>query len=193
MERIGLLFGSFNPIHNGHTAIAEKCLSEGLVDTVCFVVAYQNPFKEKYEVDFWNRSIMVQNTVEHNENFVVSHVEKLLNDLNKSTKTYDVINHFKNRKIDAEYYIICGDDVYYDIKNWYNGDKLFEENKFIIFTRNSKDKIINHHNIAGYINIDGFENISSSKIREMIKNNDDVSHLINLAAYDLIKKQNFYI
>ena len=193
MERIGLLFGSFNPIHNGHIAIAEKCLSEGLVDTVCFVVAHQNPFKEKYEVDFWDRSMMVQNAVEHNENFVVSHVEKLLNDLNKSTKTYDVINHFKNRKIDAEYYIICGDDVFNDVQNWYNGDKLFEENKFIIFTRNSKDKIINRHNIAGYINIDGFENISSSKIREMIKNNEDVSHLINSDVYDLIKKQNFYI
>ena len=48
MGKVGLLFGSFNPIHNGHIAIAEKCLSEELVDVVNFVVAEQNPFKEKY-------------------------------------------------------------------------------------------------------------------------------------------------
>lgn len=192
MERIGLLFGSFNPIHNGHIAIAEKCLSEGLVDTVCFVVAYQNPFKEKYEVDFWDRAMLVQKAIENNENFVVSHVEKLLNDLNKSTKTYDVINHFKNRKIDAEYYIICGDDVYYDIKNWYNGDKLFEENKFIVFTRNEDIPNKINDNVISYLTVNDITDISSSKIREMIKNNEDILNIIPLGAYKMLQQNQIY-
>lgn len=190
MERIGLLFGSFNPIHNGHIAIAEKCLSEGLVDAVNFVVAYQNPFKKKYSVDFWDRSILVQKAIEYNEKFSVSHIEKLLSDLCKSTKTYDVINHFKKRYPDNEYYIICGDDMYNQIPQWYKGDEILKNCKFIVFTRNSKE-LQNNDNILAYLSFDGFEDYSSSKIREMIKNNEDISKYVpesvikNIKLYDL--------
>lgn len=190
MERIGLLFGSFNPIHNGHIAIAEKCLSEGLVDAVNFVVAYQNPFKKKYSVDFWDRSILVQKAIEHNEKFSVSHIEKLLSDLHRSTKTYDVINHFKKRYPNNEYYIICGDDMYNQIPQWYKGDEILKKCKFIVFTRNSKE-LQNNDNILAYLSFDGFEDYSSSKIREMIKNNEDISKYVpesvikNIKLYDL--------
>ena len=188
MERIGLLFGSFNPIHNGHIAIAEKCLSEGLVDAVNFVVAYQNPFKEKYSVKFWDRSILVQKAIEYNEKFSVSHIEKLLSDLHRSTKTYDVINHFKNRYPDNEYYIICGDDMYNQISQWYKGDEILKNCKFIVFTRDSKE-LQNNDNILAYLSFNGFEDYSSSKIREMIKNNEDISKYV---PESLIKNNKLY-
>lgn len=190
MRKVGLLFGSFNPIHNGHIAIAEKCLADGLVDTVTFVVAYQNPFKDDYSVDFWERSNMVQLAIEYDENFTVSHVEKLLNDLGKSTKTYDVINHLEKRK-SVEYYIICGDDMYNQISQWYKGDEILKKYKFIVFARDSKN-IQNKDNIVKYISLDGFENISSSKIRKMIENNENVYNLVPHSVYYLIKMKNFY-
>lgn len=190
MGKVGLLFGSFNPIHNGHIAIAEKCLSEGLVDVVNFVVAEQNPFKEKYSVKFYDRALLVQKAVEYNEKFLVSYIEKILSSFHISTKTYDVINHLKKVFPDNDYYIICGDDMYNQISEWYKGAEILKENKFIIFSRDNKN-IIYSDNIK-YINIDGFEDISSSKIRKMINNNDDVSNLIPSKVYEIIKVNNFY-
>lgn len=190
MEKVGLLFGSFNPIHNGHIAIAEKCLSEGLVDVVNFVVAEQNPFKEKYSVCFCDRAMLVRKAIEYNEKFMVSHIEKLLNIFQLSTKTYDVINHFKKRFPNNDYYIICGDDMYNQIIEWQNGDKILRENKFIIFSRDNKNTIYSDN--VKYIDISGFEDISSSKIRDMIKNDIDVSEYISESVFKIIKDKNFY-
>ena len=68
--RIGLLFGSFNPLHNGHIAIAKECVERKLVDYVDFVVAWQNPFKNKYSVGYWDRVFMVENALrEINPNY----------------------------------------------------------------------------------------------------------------------------
>ena len=190
MGKVGLLFGSFNPIHNGHIAIAEKCLSEGLVDCVNFVIAAQNPFKEKYSVKFYDRALLVQKAIKYNEKFLVSYIEKILSSFLISTKTYDVINHFKKVFQDNDYYVICGDDMYNQISEWYKGAEILKENKFIIFSRDNKN-IIYSDNIK-YINIDGFEDVSSSKIRKMINNNDDVSNLIPSKIYEIIKVKNFY-
>lgn len=175
--RVGLLFGSFNPVHNGHFAIAKECIKRGYVDFVRFVVANQNPFKDLYEINFWKRADLIQDAIHDDEQLVVSHTERLLSDLNKSTKTYDVINHFKKRDIEIEPIVICGDDVYNNIKTWYRGEDLLAENKFIVFTRDSKT-IQNNDNIIAYINIDGFENYSSSDIRNKVKNGDDISGLV---------------
>lgn len=176
MGKVGLLFGSFNPIHNGHIAIAEKCLSEGLVDCVNFVIAAQNPFKEKYSVKFYDRALLVQNAVEYNEKFLVSYIEKILSSFLISTKTYNVINHFKKAFPDNDYYIICGDDMYNQISKWYKGAEILKENKFIIFSRDNKNTIYSDN--VKYINIDGFENYSSSDIRNKVKNSDDISGLV---------------
>lgn len=191
MGKVGLLFGSFNPIHNGHIAIAEKCLSDGLVDCVNFVVAEQNPFKEKYSVKFYDRALLVQKAIEYNEKFLVSYIEKIFSSFHISTKTYDVINQFKKIYPDNEYYIICGDDMYNQISKWYKGDEILKENKFIIFSRDNKN-IIYSDNVK-YINIDGFEDISSSTIRKMISSGEDISTLVPNEVKEIIETQKFYI
>lgn len=183
MGKVGLLFGSFNPIHNGHITIAEKCLLEGLVDCVNFVVAEQNPFKEKYSVKFYDRALLVQKAIEYNEKFLVSYIEKILSSFHISTKTYDVINHFKKVFPDNDYYIICGDDMYNQILEWYKGVEILKENKFIIFSRDNKNTIYSDN--VKYINIDGFENYSSSDIRNKVKNGDNISGLVP----DIIKNK----
>ena len=59
MRKVGLIFGSFNPIHNAHIRIGELAIDSGLVDEVWFVLAKQNPFKDNYEVDFDDRDRMI--------------------------------------------------------------------------------------------------------------------------------------
>lgn len=185
--RIGLLFGSFNPLHNGHIAIAKECVERKLVDYVDFVVAWQNPFKNKYSVGYWDRVFMVENALREMtpNRYSVNTVEEFLskNQSNIYTHnniyTYNVLKHVKNNPIDKdnEFVIICGDDVYNEIHKWYKGEDILKENKFIVFTRDSKETIEND-NIISYIDISGFEGYSSSKIREMISNGEDISELV---------------
>ena len=59
MRKVGLIFGSFNPIHNAHIGICELAIDSGLVDEIWFVIAKQNPFKDNYEVDFDDRERMI--------------------------------------------------------------------------------------------------------------------------------------
>ena len=59
MRKVGLIFGSFNPIHNAHIRIGELAIDSGVVDEVWFVIAKQNPFKDNYGVDFNDRERMV--------------------------------------------------------------------------------------------------------------------------------------
>lgn len=191
--RVGLLFGSFNPIHNGHLAIAEKCIEENLVDIVHFVVAYQNPFKSEYEVSYWDRVGIAEEAISYRNNFVVDTIEYDLRDSENGVKTYTVINSIKSKPFISkhEHIIICGDDVYNNIKKWYRGVELFNENKFIVFTRDSKEKVEND-NIISYIDISGFENYSSSKVRKMVKNNEDITGLVPNNVKKIIEKYEFY-
>lgn len=181
MERIGLLFGSFNPLHNGHIAIAKECVERKLVDYVDFVVAWQNPFKNKYNVGYWDRVFMIENALREIKpnRYSVNNTEEFLSKNQSNVYTYDVLKYIKNNPIDKDntFIIICGDDVYNEIHTWYKGEDILKENKFIVFTRNSKE-IIENDNIISYIDISGFEDYSSSRIREMVSNREDISELV---------------
>lgn len=175
MRKVGLIFGSFNPIHKGHIGIGELAIDSGLVDEVWFVIAKQNPFKDNYGVSFEDRERMIGIALmeTHLRGYKMKSipVEKFL--LDECPKTYNTLNAIKieHSYEDIDYTIICGDDMFCQIPTWYNGQKLLDENKFIVFCR---DNVIPFgvYNIT-YLNTNGLEDISSTKIREMIKNNDD--------------------
>lgn len=193
--RIGLLFGSFNPLHNGHIAIAKECTKRKLVDYVDFVVAWQNPFKNKYSVGYWDRVFMVENALrEINPNYYsVNNAEEHISKNKDVIYTYDTLNHIKSNPLDKdnEFVIICGDDVYNEIHKWYKGEDILKENKFIVFTRDSKETIEND-NIISYIDISGFEDYSSSKIREMVSNGEDISELVPQNVKKFINENGLY-
>lgn len=195
MRKVGLIFGSFNPIHKGHIGIGELAIDSGLVDEVWFVIAKQNPFKDNYSVSFEDRERMIGIALmaTHLRGYKMKSipVEKFL--LDECPKTYNTLNAIKieHSYEDIDYTIICGDDMFCQIPTWYNGQKLLDENKFIVFCR---DNVIPFgvYNIT-YLNTNGLEDISSTKIREMIKNNDDnVQNLVNEYVLKYIKDFKIY-
>lgn len=195
MRKVGLIFGSFNPIHKGHIGIGELAIDSGLVDEVWFVIAKQNPFKDNYRVSFEDRERMIAIALmeTHLRGYKMKSipVEKFL--LDECPKTYNTLNAIKieHSYEDIDYTIICGDDMFCQIPTWYNGQKLLDENKFIVFCR---DNVIPFgvYNIT-YLNTNGLEDISSTKIREMIKNNDDnVQNLVNEYVLKYIKDFKIY-
>lgn len=195
MRKVGLIFGSFNPIHNAHIGIGELAIDSGLVDEVWFVIAKQNPFKDNYGVDFDDRERMIGIALmeTHLRGYKMKSisVEKFL--LDDKPKTYNTLNAIKieNSYQEVDYTIICGDDMYNQIPTWYNGQQLLDEYKFIVFGRDNDTPIVCEN--VKYLNTNGLENISSTKIREMIKNDDDnVLNYINEYVLKYIKDFNIY-
>lgn len=195
MRKVGLIFGSFNPIHKGHIGIGELAIDSGLVDEVWFVIAKQNPFKDDYGVSFEDRERMIGIALmeTHLRGYKMKSVsvEKFL--LDERPKTYNTLNAIKieNSYQEVDYTIICGDDMYCQIPAWYNGQKLLDEYKFIVFYRDSVEPFC-FENVT-CLNTNGLEDISSTKIREMIKNDDDnVLNYINEYVLKYIKDFNIY-
>lgn len=195
MRKVGLIFGSFNPIHNAHIGIGELAIDSGLVDEIWFVIAKQNPFKDNYGVDFDDRERMIGIALmeTHLRGYKMKSVsvEKFL--LDDKPKTYNTLNAIKieNSYQGVDYTIICGDDMYNQIPTWYNGQQLLDEYKFIVFRRDNDTPIVCEN--VKYLNTNGLEDISSTKIREMIKNDDDnVLNYINEYVLKYIKDFNIY-
>jgi nicotinate-nucleotide adenylyltransferase len=194
--RLGLLFGSFNPIHNGHLRIADRCIEQNLVDCIDFVVAYQNPYKSKYSVSFFDRALMVEDAIRYDNNhYMINCMEEHMKTFGfDGVRTYDVLKRIKTlpHYSDVEIVIICGDDVYNSIITWYRGDEILKENKFIVFTRNEDIPNKINDNIISYLTVNDIADISSSKIREMIKNGEDISEYVPKEVYEQIKFCKFY-
>lgn len=195
MRKVGLIFGSFNPIHNAHIGICELAIDSGLVDEIWFVIAKQNPFKDNYEVDFDDRERMIGIALmeTHLRGYKMKCITIEKYSLDDRPKTYNILNAIKieHSYEDIDYTIICGDDMYNQIPTWYNGQQLLNEYKFIVFGRDNNTPI-DCENVK-YLNTNGLEDISSTKIREMIKNDDDnVLNYINKYVLKYIKEFNIY-
>lgn len=195
MRKVGLIFGSFNPIHDAHIGIGELAIDSGRVDEIWFVIAKQNPFKDNYEVDFDDRERMISIALmeTHLRGYKMKCITIEKYSLDDRPKTYDILNAIKieHSYEDIDYTIICGDDMYNQIPNWYNGQLILDEYKFIVFGRDNNTPI-DCENVK-YLNTYGLEDISSTKIREMIKNDDDnVLNYINEYVLKYIKEFNIY-
>ena len=199
-KHIGLIFGSFNPIHNGHIEIAKAAINNGFVDEVFFVPAIQNPFKEQYSVSFEDRCNMCKLAcAELNDNrFGVLEIEKYVNEIYGNTKTYNVLSYLNNSLANdnspIDFVIICGDDMYDQIPVWYNGSEILNNNKFIIVSRNTNVTITN--NVIAIISENNYEDISSTLVRDAIRNNSDIFNNLQFVVPNAVLNEiickNFY-
>lgn len=171
MSRIGLLFGSFNPIHNAHLRIAKLAIKRGIVNEVWFIPSKQNPFKAPYEISDIDRLTMIRWVVESPSTDCC--LIEFTNEV-PSTKTYDIYHCIKSHcHSEDKLVIICGADTYNEIPKWYRGEELLKE-EFYVFDRD-------------------FNDISSSMIREKIKSGQDFREFVPEKVYNYIKEHNLYV
>ena len=171
--KTGLFFGSFDPIHNGHLLKAVEALEKKLVDRVVFVPAKQNPWKSEPMFDYKKRVYMC-NVATHylrvamvgkdDGKILVSDIE---GQINGTAYTYDVLCKFKDEYPFEDICLICGTDVSLDIPKWKDGEKLLKEFEVITLNRGTDNE-------SDYPDL----NISSTKIRELIKKNISVAGLV---------------
>lgn len=181
MRRIGILLGSFNPIHYGHLYMATSAITQGYVDKVLFVPSMQNPWKESYGVSFDFRCAMI-----HLATFSFAPQIQLCRVDEKSTTpyfTYKTLKLLKNLYPDDKLCLLIGTDVVSTIKDWKNGHEILKEFEIISVGRPWYDQNADIH-----LNMD----VSSTKIRESIKNNESIYDYVPSVVSKFIESNNLY-
>ncbi len=127
--RIGLLGGSFNPVHEGHIYIANKALKKLQLDQVWLVPTVQNPLKEKYAVPYKQRLEACEKIVKNHPQILVKNFEK------NSIFTYNLIKKIRARHINCEFVWIMGADNFEKFHQWKNYQLLIKMIEFAVFSR----------------------------------------------------------
>ena len=191
-KKIGLLFGSFNPIHVGHLFMAEMCIENTNLDEVWFVVSPQSPYKTEKGLltDVEHRINMVNLSIKDREHFKISTVELKLPYPSYTSNTME----FLTSQYSYDFYIICGTDVYTDIPNWIGGEKVIELSKFIVYPRSNSTVYSPEKMKYKTTWIEGVPSfgISSTFIRNQIKNNKTTKHLLTENVIEYINKNKLY-
>lgn len=191
MKNIGLLFGSFNPIHNGHITLATFILKHKPLDEIWFVVSPLSPFKKsKILLDKNDRLDMVKVAIKPFKKFFVSDIEFKMKTPNY---TIDTLYEIKKKYPEDSFSLIIGEDNLENFKNWKDSNLIIENFKIYVYPRNfSKSKLNLNFNTLYKINAPTI-NISSTDIREFIKKNEDIDGLLSPEVLDQIKKKKLYL
>jgi len=192
-KKIGLLFGSFNPIHIGHLFMGEMALESGLVDEVWFVVSPNSPYKMDKGIlaPSSDRYSMVMRAIAYHDKFTADTTEFYLDG---PSYTYITLGKLKEKNPELEFHLICGTDVYVDIPNWHGGKEVIEACNFLVYPRNTTTNYIPEEMATKTNFLNGVPSleISSTFLREQIKNNKSTKHLLPESVQEFIKENNLY-
>jgi nicotinate-nucleotide adenylyltransferase len=199
MKKYGILGGSFNPIHLGHLILAEQAMNLFRLDKVIFIPTTDNPLKEKLcSTSKYDRYNMTCLAVSDNERFEVSDIE--LNNTGYSY-TIDTAEKLIKEDVNAKYYFICGADIIFNLERWKDYKKLFGLIAFIAAYRNGYDdeklkneikRLKESYNADIEVIKTPTIDISSTQIRNVIKEGGSVKYLIPQKVYDYIKSNGLY-
>lgn len=188
---IGLFFGSFNPIHIGHTIIAEKMLENAGIDELWFIVSPQNPFKKnKSLLHEFDRLNMVKVAISENSKFKVSDIEF---NMPKPNYTIDTLTFLSEKYPETKFKLIIGEDNLASFKKWKNYVQVLENYGLLVYPRYNikKTDFIQHLNIK-MINAPLID-ISATFIRNAIKENQSIKYLVNESVEAFIERERFYL
>lgn len=174
--KVGLYGGSFNPIHNGHIALAEAFLRQAELDEVWFMVSPQNPLKANTSLlDDKIRFKMVQKVLKHKRNLIACDYEF---HLPKPSYTWDTLQRLSNDFPQHQFTLLIGSDNWTAFDRWYHHEKILQNYKIVIYPRLG-DEIDKNElpNSVSLLNAE-FINISSTEIRERIANGKSIDHLV---------------
>lgn len=189
-EKIGLFFGSFNPIHTGHLIIANYMLEFSDLTSVWFVVSPHNPLKEKTTLlADHHRLHMVRLAIEDNYRMKACDIEFRLP---KPSFTIVTLAHLYEKYPGKDFVLIAGSDALPTLHKWKNFEFLLENYHFYIYNRPDINvEIYQNHQSMSFFNAPLME-ISSSFIRESIKDGKDMRYFLPEKVYRYILEMHFY-
>jgi len=190
MKKIGLFFGSFNPIHIGHLAIAEFMVEQTDLNQLWFVVSPQNPLKEKKSLlADHHRWAMVNIAIEDDMRFRATNIEFKMP---HPSYTIDTLTRLSEKHPDYRFILISGTDIFNSLHKWKNYQEILKQYSFYVYARPNYQM----ENFADHPKIKIFDappmGISSSYIRKSIKEKNEVRYLLPPKLNEYIKEMHFY-
>jgi nicotinate-nucleotide adenylyltransferase len=196
VKKIGLYFGSFNPIHIGHTAIAGYMTEFGGLDQVWFVVSPHNPLKKKETLlADHQRLYMTQLAIGDNDRLRASDIEFKLP---APSYTIDTLAYLKEKYPDYQFCILMGEDNLLTLHKWKNAEELAARYPIYVYPRPYSvrtaspllDKILSAADIHK-VNAPMMD-ISGTFIRDGIRHGKDMSYFLSPAVWKYITEMHFY-
>ncbi|MDC1320597.1 nicotinate (nicotinamide) nucleotide adenylyltransferase [Flavobacteriaceae bacterium] len=165
---IGLYFGAFNPVHDGHLHVAKYVLNSTDLDEIWLVLTPQSPHKtESILIDFYHRYKMLELVCKKHKCIFPSDIEKMLIKPNYTIRTLDYLKTEKNLN---DYSLIIGEDNIEKLKTWKEYTKIIENHKIYVYPRkNQQEKSKLTHKKICYLNAPVIK-VSASNIRKNILN-----------------------
>ena len=189
-QKIGLFFGSFNPIHMGHMIIANIMAENTDLSKVWFVVSPQNPFKQsKGLLHEFDRYDMVKAAIADNYKLEVTDIEF---HLPKPSYTVDTLTVISEKNPQHNFRVLLGEDNLTNFEKWKNHDQILDQYGLYVYPRPNvtKSEILRHGNVK--IVEAPLLDISATYIRQCIKNNKSVRYLVPEPVEQMIRRRNFY-
>ena len=186
---VGLYFGSFNPIHNGHLIIASHLAHTPPLDEVWFVISPQNPFKKSSTLlNEHHRLFLVQEAIEGEKKLKASKVEF---NLPKPSYTIDTLTYLKEKYPAHNFHIIMGSDSFQNLGKWKNGEIIAANYPVIIYKR-AGFEITNPLQARITVADAPMIEISSTHIRELIRTGRSVRYLVPDVVKEEIERNHYY-
>jgi len=188
MKKIGILGGTFNPVHIGHLILAEEIREKLSLDKVIFVPAYLPPHKADSGIlaASW-RYKMIQLAIKGNRHLAVSDIEIKRDG---PSFTIDTVKEFNKIYPDDEMYFITGSDLLNYLAEWKDLAEIIKIVKFVVATRPGYPL----EEIPSYIKTVAIRavDISAFEVRQCIKENKSFRYLVPEAVFNYITKKKLY-
>jgi len=187
--KIGLFFGSFNPIHTGHLIIANHILNESTLDKIWFVVSPANPFKTNSDLlDEVARLSLVEISIQNDERIAASDIEF---PLSRPSFTINTLLVLRNDYPDHQFSIVMGSDNFRDLDKWKNYDDIISNYKILIYSRTGSE-VKNEFNANIEVLNAPLLDISSTEIRKLVREGKSIRYLVPEPVEKEIRAKEYY-
>ena len=170
-KSIGLLGGSFDPVHKGHLIISKIVLKKIKLDQVYWLITKKNPFKNESHFSLEDRIKLAKKATKNLDKVKVLYLDKIV----KSSRSINLVNYFIREKKITNIYFIIGSDILLELHKWKNWKTLLKLINIVVFSRKGYDKKIKNSIVVKHLknkNITYIKNkpilISSSFIKNKL-------------------------
>lgn len=188
--KVGLFFGSFNPIHIGHMIVANIMVESAGLDEVWFVVSPQNPFKKRASLlHEFDRMDMVNAAIFDNYKLRACDVEF---NMPKPSYTIDTLTYLSEAHAGKHFRLIIGEDNLKSFPKWKNAELILQNYGLLVYPRPHAQP----SNLKEHPNVELIEapmiDISATFIRKCIKNQQSIRYLVPQSVEELIHAKKFF-
>lgn len=189
--RIGLYFGSFNPVHIGHLIVADSILLSKEVERIWFVVSPKSPFKQNDELlHHFDRLDLLSLAIQGNGGFAVSDVEF---NLPQPNYTVDTLSLLRKKFPQHQFDLIIGEDNLSTFHRWKDYQEILKHHRLLVYPR-PKSTPHKLEDLSKVVLLKApLIEISATEIRRRIKNGHSIKYLVPDEVATLISLKKFFL